>query len=284
LDKIQTNVENYNASEASNGLRELKDQLLKHKAYIQAVGDRADHDPEAKQRFLDQAKQLDNLYAQLVKDSKTALSSPGDAAALAKVREDVANFKRVAASTAKQAIDLKIGRKEAERRAEEEAKRRREEEEREMANRDEIFRAGKNVERAVREYQEDGSPAGQLVKFANQIALAMQKLSELAKSGSKRDIIMGAREIANYVKEIVKNAKLAAAQCKDPILARELVDAAEVANNFGVQIKIVAAVKASSDDNDPTAKKSLVICCQGLTKSVIETVNVAQYAKLRKKL
>jgi len=65
---------------------------------------------------------------------------------------------------------------------------------------------------------------------------------------------------------------------------QELRDAAAVAKNFAVQLKILCAVKAGTSQDDPTAKKSLVICAQGLSKNVINTVHVSQVAKLKKKL
>jgi hypothetical protein len=61
-------------------------------------------------------------------------------------------------------------------------------------------------------------------------------------------------------------------------------DAAKVATNYSIQLKIICAVKAGSPAEDPTAKKSLVLSAQGLAKSVIECVNISQIAKLKKKL
>ena len=57
-------------------------------------------------------------------------------------------------------------------------------------------------------------------------------------------------------------AKEIAANCTDPRLKHNLLTVVEMVPNMAVQLKILCAVKASSDDVDPDTINQLVTCAQ----------------------
>jgi len=91
-----------------------------------------------------------------------------------------------------------------------------------------------------------------------------------------------AQEIARIVKLLITQANEQAKNCTDPVLADHLIRAATSVSSFAIQLKIIAAVKASIE-GDKSAKQQLIKCAQGLSGGVINTVNTAESAALRDK-
>lgn len=264
-------------------LRELADKLRLQKALEQSLASQCKDPPLAKP-LLDAIDKLERDYKQVVLDTKTLLANPNDTAARAKLKVSVDQFKTSSLLTAKLANVLKAkidaNEKESARRTLEAERKRRLEEQ----NRNAIYRAAKKLEDVTFNLIENDTPVGMLVKCGNMIAQAIVKLSKIAETGSKRDMILASRNIAQFVNEVVKWARLCASQCKDKHLARELIDASRIAKNFAIQLKILAAVKASQGPNDKTAMKLLETCARGLCNAVIDMVKVSQVAKLKKTL
>lgn len=281
IDRAHQAVLKGSAPDATAALKEARIQLAKHKQLIQLAAERTT-DPKHADALNNAMSKLETDFQNIVLAAKDKLSNPS--APDTKINAAVEDFKKQSTLTGQLALKLKQIRAEAE----ETERLRRLKEEEEMKNKDEVYAAAHTVEKAVQriqmEFPHDGSPAGMLAKAASEIARAMKLLSEIAKTGSKNELIMSARDIANYIAEVVKWANKCAEECSDPLLARELRDAASVAKNYSVQLKILCAVKAGMDADDPTAKKSLVICAQGMAKAVVNCVHTSQLAKLKKKL
>jgi hypothetical protein len=283
---VKLGVNDGNFGEAAAMLKNLREQLAKHRQLANQIGEACAHDPSVAERLNAQMDKLEEVYKQIVVATKAATTDPSKKAVVAAL---VTEFQKVAAQSAEEAKKAKASAAAEKKRQEEEAiaaAKRRKLEEEELAGKNDIYRAAHKVELAVDaadDMPKDGSPASMLVFTAAKIAKAMKKLSELSESTDKAGTINQAREIATLTADIVKYANLAGAECSDPKLARELKDAAGVAKNFSIQLKIVCAVKASSGD-DATAQKSLVTCAQGLCKNVVECVDVSRVARLKKKL
>lgn len=289
---VKHNVNDGNFTEAGAMLKALRDQLASHRQLATQIGDANSHDPSVKKRLMAQVDQLEDTYKKIVTATAAAASETNPAAAATKraaVDALVAEFQKIAAKSAEEAQKAKESAAAEKKRQEEEAAeaaRRRKLEEEDLAGKNEIYRAAHKVTQAVNAADDiplDGSPSSKLIVAASKVATAMKLLSELSETADKAANINQARQIAALVAEVHKYANEAAADCSDPKLAQELRDTANVAKNFGIQLKIVCAVKASSGD-DSTAQKSLITCAQGLCKNVVNCVDVARVAKLKKKL
>lgn len=283
---VKLGVKDGNFGEAAANLKALREQLARHRQLATQIGDACAFDPSVAERLNAQVDRLEELYKEIVVATKAATTDPSKKATVASL---VAEFQKVASQSleeskkAKAAHAAELKRQEAEAKA---AALRRQQEEEDLKGKNDIYRAAHKVAQAVNaadDMPQDGSPASMLVYTAGKIAAAMKILSELSEGDNKAATIEKAREIATLANDIVKWATAAAAECGDAKLAQELRDAAGVAKNFAIQLKIVCAVKAGSGD-DTTAQKSLVTCAQGMCKNVVECVNVSRIARLKKRL
>eukprot|EP00026_Physarum_polycephalum_P002562 Phypoly_transcript_02569.p1 GENE.Phypoly_transcript_02569~~Phypoly_transcript_02569.p1 ORF type:complete len:769 (+),score=147.95 Phypoly_transcript_02569:385-2691(+) len=145
-----------------------------------------------------------------------------------------------------------------------------------------VMLAAQEMAAAVRGKLSDSSPLGKLVSFSKTISEDMANLAAFAAQGKKKEMIMAAKKIAAAVKQVVANAQAICANCQDPVLRSAVSNYANAASNYGTQLSIIAAVKAASDDNDPTAEAQLVTCSQGLCASVIGAVGAAESASIKK--
>jgi len=146
-----------------------------------------------------------------------------------------------------------------------------------------IFAAAVQVERNVPAMDEDdGTPRGKILKATHEIAGLMAKLSSLAEIGDKKGMIETSRLIASKIKEITKHAHTIGRSCTDPVLRADVMNFAQSAENHAVQLKIMAAVKAASDDDDETVEDQLVTAATGLASAVVATANACQAASIHK--
>jgi len=146
---------------------------------------------------------------------------------------------------------------------------------------EEVMHAAMEMASAVRGKASDDTPLGKLVSFSKSIAEDMAALSAFAAQGNKKEMILAARKIAEAVKQVVSNAQKICSSCSDPVLRGAVSNYANAASNYGTQLKIIAAVKAAGDDNDPTAEAQLISCSQGLCDGVVGTVKAAEAASIR---
>jgi len=146
-----------------------------------------------------------------------------------------------------------------------------------------IFAAAVHVEQNVPAMEEeDDTPRGKLLKCTHEIAGLMAKLSSLAEIGDKKGMIETSRLIASKIKEITKQAHTIGVSCTDPALRADVMNFAQSAENHAVQLKIMSAVKAASDDDDETVEDQLVTAATGLASAVVATANACQAASIHK--
>jgi hypothetical protein len=259
--------------------------------------------PESAKTIQVETSKLEGLRKALEDTANKAAKTPTDQSAVKGMKKAQNDFAEQAELTAKLAKDIKQGKVDAEERAREKArleeeKRRREEEERERERQrrlaeanipkgpviQEIVEAVVAMQQITDKYTIDKSAAGSLLELANRLAIAFQQLASLGKTGTKKELILKAREIADIIKDIMKHIEEAANKCRDPILNNEMRDYGHNTLNFGTQLKIICGVKANLIlEHDADAAGALIACSRDLCKAVGEIVKLSQIAKLKPK-
>jgi len=140
----------------------------------------------------------------------------------------------------------------------------------------------KNVPAMVTDEEEANTPQGQVLKTTHEIAGLMAKLSSLAEIGDKKGMIETSRLIASKIKVITKQAHTIGRTVTDPVLRADVMNYAQAAENHAVQLKIMSAVKAASDEGDETVEDQLVAAATGLAAAVVSTANACQAASIHK--
>lgn len=118
----------------------------------------------------------------------------------------------------------------------------------------------------------DDTPKGRLNATLKKIAEEMKKLTDAAIAGDKKGMILAAQNIAKLVSNIIEDSKALGAECSDRRLVDVLLGQAYAAKNHSVVLKILAAVKTSTDATDPTAEAQLAQCAKNLAASVLGAV------------
>jgi len=140
----------------------------------------------------------------------------------------------------------------------------------------------KNVPAMVEDEEEQNTPQGQVLKTTHEIAGLMAKLSSLAEIGDTKGMIETSRLIASKIKVITKQAHTIGTTVTDPVLRADVMNFAQSAENHAVQLKIMSAVKAASDEGDETVEDQLVAAATGLAAAVVSTANACQAASIHK--
>jgi hypothetical protein len=190
-----------------------------------------------------------------------------------------------AAEEERRRLEEERRREEEERRRKEEERRRREAEEKarlEKLKQDEAAAAASALAArlALLDMNQDHS-FGRLFGLSKRIADEMEKLARAAKDGDKKAMIEAARRIAALAVDIVKEAHASAAQVRDPTLKNQIILPAQAAKNMSVQLKIIASVKAATDDDDPAAKAQLVTCCRTIANDLIKCCDATEVGAIR---
>lgn len=148
-----------------------------------------------------------------------------------------------------------------------------------------IYAAAVQVEESVPAAPADDAPAtpqGRLLRTTHEIAELMARLSAFAAVGDKKGMVETSRAITAHIKEITKHARVIGAACTDPRLRDDVRNYSTSSENHAVQLKIMSAVKAASDDADDTVEDQLVTAATGLASSVVKTANACQSASVHK--
>lgn len=129
----------------------------------------------------------------------------------------------------------------------------------------------------------DDTPQGRVYRASHEIADLMTELAALAALDDKEGMISTGRKIAASTNAITTHAQPIAAQCSDPVLKGDVINNAQSAQNYAVQLKILCAVKAASTEEDPddsTVKDQLVTAANGLASSIVGTAKSCQSASI----
>jgi len=76
----------------------------------------------------------------------------------------------------------------------------------------------------------------------------LKKLGAAAQAGRKQELIEAGKNVRQYVMDYTKELKSVAANCRDPVMQDKLYKQITALQNFSIQLKIMASVKASSTD------------------------------------
>jgi len=148
-------------------------------------------------------------------------------------------------------------------------------------NKDQMRNAAKAVQYATMSLVCDDTPKGRLNLALKRVGEEMRKLSEAANKGDKKGMIICAKNIASYVSKIIDDAKELGVKCSDQNLVDVMLGQAFASKNHAVVLKILAAVKTSTDNEDPTAELQLAQCAKNLSQGVVGTVKASDACALR---
>ena len=147
---------------------------------------------------------------------------------------------------------------------------------------DEIDAAAMQVKKAIsRKHIDESTAEGRVYAAAQRVAEDMILLSEASRKGGKSDVIFIARRIAQHVADMHKNAQQVCDKCKDPILRDQVMSIAHAVRNISTQLKIITAVKATTDREDPTVRAQLVKCAKQLANNTVGIVNAVEVASIK---
>jgi len=108
-------------------------------------------------------------------------------------------------------------------------------------------------------------------------------LHRLANASTVEEMIELALKISELCKNIKKFALEAAENCRDPVLAQNLVGSATAVGNMATQLKIICAVKMHQTQAPLAAQLQLVRCAQNLCGFVETTLANAEVTHLAPK-
>eukprot|EP01132_Coremiostelium_polycephalum_P009270 gene9270-11362_t len=247
--------------------------------------------PTRKQELLSQAQALEQTLPQLKEASNKLSQNPQDKASAQKLETISSAVKAANQKLVSEAINEKMEKEkrvveEKIRKDREEAERlQKEKEEREKAHQDEVMAAAQKIQERTKDLvKDDTTSEGKLYSTAQDIAGLMKNLSIAATTNDKKGMIQCSKQLSEQVNVYLSQAKETAAKCTDPKLKEQIITAAQAARNFTVQLKIIAAVKAASEDDDVSSnKQQLVKCAKGLAKAVVQTINSVEVGSIRAK-
>ncbi|KAF2070712.1 hypothetical protein CYY_007966 [Polysphondylium violaceum] len=293
LDQLSTNSKKPNSKPAVQSNVDAAYKTVAEQSVLARALANQTSNAARKQELLNKAKELDKLLPQLdqVNQSIQQSSSPTvDKATTDKLDQIVTNIKASNQKVVAEAINEKLEKEAKERREREERERaeqerlQREKEEREKAEQDEVAKAALKIAERTKNLAKDNTSEGKLYSTAQGIAGIMRDLSIAAANNDKKGMIQCSKLLAEHITLYLQQAKETAAKCTDPKLKEQIITAAQAAKNWTVQLKIIAAVKAASEDDDSTSnKQQLVKCARGLAKAVVHTINAVEIGQIRAK-
>jgi len=81
------------------------------------------------------------------------------------------------------------------------------------------------------------------------LAAELQRFAKADQERRRQDMLVSGRAISSHILRLITEIKNLASQCKDAVLQDKLIRHAQALRNFSVQLKILAAVKAASNDD-----------------------------------
>jgi len=129
---------------------------------------------------------------------------------------------------------------------------------------------------------DDSTPKGRIMNASKRIGIEMAKLAQAAQRGDKKEIIRATNAISDMSVEIGKHTEEMCRTCRDPKIIDQLRSSAHATRNFGIQLKILSAVKTASEGVDSTTEGQLVTCGKGLASAVIDLIDTAEVGDLKR--
>jgi len=118
-------------------------------------------------------------------------------------------------------------------------------------------------------------------KHTSNIGAELVKLAEACKEGQRQQFLISARAISGYVRALSLDVKMMSNNCPDPELKERLLKSTQALQNFSVQLKILASVKAASTTPDPDAEHQLAILTQNLGRMLNMTISAVNVVHLK---
>jgi len=158
----------------------------------------------------------------------------------------------------------------------------------------------------MRAQRSKGADGEQLAgKHTSNIGAELVKLAEACKEGQRQQFLISARAISGYVRALslgepypfvareeltyphptltfpFSDVKMMSNNCPDPELKERLLKSTQALQNFSVQLKILASVKAASTTPDPDAEHQLAILTQNLGRMLNMTISAVNVVHLK---
>jgi hypothetical protein len=272
IEKLSEAVKNNDTELAVSSAKEVIDQIQKQVEFGRKLASKC-QDPILKKKILDACDELENLCPEIVKATKDALLNPNNKQIQQKLQDLLERAKKankvIVDASEKMTKDSKqINNNNNNKTG--------------IQKKTEISMAADQITLAAKEASKPSIPEQKtLLDIASAIGAEMEKLSLAAQNNSIKDMIAAAKNIASMIGKIEDLANQIAVKCTDPKLKENLLLTASVPKNFAIQLKIISAVKATSDKNDRSAAIQLVTCAKGLANSVVQTVKAADSASLK---
>jgi len=285
IDRLGNAVRAGDAKEAAAAAREVADQIQRQIELGRRLASQCE-DPVLKKKILDACDELERLCPLIVSAVKDALMHPDDKEKQDRLERLLAQAKaanKVIMDAADQmrSGDKKINDIAANMRDKMKFMDNKYSDFKPDGSKDQLMIAAHEIAKAARAARPPAIPEQkELVELVAAIGAEMEALSHAAQTGNKKDMIAAARKLAGMVAKVQTLATEIANKCKDPVLREQLLSICKVPKNFAVQLKIVAAVKATSGDYDASAEAQLLTCAKGLANSVVTTLRSAEAASI----
>jgi len=118
---------------------------------------------------------------------------------------------------------------------------------------------------------------GKMLDASKEMAVELNSILNGAQTRSQ--VIKSARVICNQAHLIVQQSQKCAQKCRDKRLSEQIVVLSVSARTKSVQLKILCAVKAASDEASP-ADEQLTACALSLTRDLHSCITAVEIAKL----
>eukprot|EP01117_Protostelium_nocturnum_P009620 TRINITY_DN3434_c0_g1_i1.p1 TRINITY_DN3434_c0_g1~~TRINITY_DN3434_c0_g1_i1.p1 ORF type:complete len:908 (+),score=371.86 TRINITY_DN3434_c0_g1_i1:91-2814(+) len=278
MSKLMSAVRRGDKEAAERHLREVDEQLARQAQLARDLAAKCENAPLKKQ-LLEAATKLDDFRGKIKQATQDALANPNDASKQAKLEGLLDEAKKVSDWVSETAERMRNDKSLTEKMAAVK-----------VAPENELNPSGRKGDAVMDAAQSvfDAAHAKAYTKehkclldIAQSIAREMALLSEAANKRDKQGMIEAAKRIAGMIGQCEQFSAEIASKCTDTRLRERLLMVCKLPKNFAVQLKIIAAVKSGSGDNDSSAKHQLVSCATSLANSVIETVKAAESAAIK---
>jgi hypothetical protein len=231
-------------------------------------------DPALKRALENAANKLEALIPQVEQATAKALANPNDAAAQQHLADLMAQSKAASseiASLAKKAALARLA----------------DESKPKTMHIDQ--RVPQHVANALRGVEAMASKSkfgedthqGQLVKASRVVADILQEFALAAENLDKKGMIAASRKLVEAIKDVNMHANAISKSCTNPMLAESLTNIAQAPQNYGVQLKLVAAVKSNTQNDIRTAKGQMYAAAKNIADALAETIRAGEMAAMK---
>jgi len=151
------------------------------------------------------------------------------------------------------------------------------------SNAHKLSNLSESINLVVRDIQSRANDNDALSVVSRDLAAELQRFGEADQERRRQDMLISGRAISSHILRLTAEIKALASQCRDPILQDKLIRHAQALRNFSVQLKILAAVKAASND-DSANNAQLASMTQALGNVLTDVAITVTILKKSKKI